>query len=41
VLDLRGVLESGVDNRSQKLGLEHEILEPGRVDANIMASVCV
>ena len=39
VLYLRGMLKSGVDNRSQEFRFEHEILEPGRVDSNIVAPV--
>jgi hypothetical protein len=29
------MLESAVDNRLEQLGLEQEITEPGRVDADV------
>mmetsp|Transcript_13229 Transcript_13229/g.30885 ORF Transcript_13229/g.30885 Transcript_13229/m.30885 type:complete len:226 (-) Transcript_13229:39-716(-) len=37
VLNFRGMLESRIDNGSQKLRLEHKVLEPRRVDTNVMA----
>jgi len=36
VLDLGGMLESGIDDGSQEFGLEEKVLETRRVDANVM-----
>jgi hypothetical protein len=36
VLDLRGMLETAINNGSEAFGLENEILETGRVDSYIV-----
>jgi hypothetical protein len=41
VLDFRGVLETGVDNGPQELGLEQEILKATGVNADIVTFLAI
>ena len=41
MLHFTGVLEAAVDDSSQQLRLQQEVLETTRVDADVVAFLCV